>query len=389
MKIGLITEYPPFEAGMISRVYLAKALGRHSPVEVLAWNNATKLAKILAPLRRIWQLFKFFRRNDVVQVEYEPAGYMFLFLPTICVLKLIAPVKLALRVHETLEERKLFPAYWLFHEIFCSCTDAILVHNSHHKRLFSRRLQQRTIVLEHAVIAREEQRAPIPGTILMLGFIHPRKGYEIAIEAMRLAADAIPSARLVIAGKCQNSEYLESLKALIGQYGLQDRVTIDDRYLPEEEVENLLRTCEIMLLPYKRVTMSGILTHIVSYRIPALVADYPQLREFLSNRLDYFPIDNPKVLSTKLVDVLENDDLKARMEDELADLQTTFCWETVGYVNYEILHHLSRGQSISGFVLNPGVQLQLKLLSPLPRTITQSVSVSEADFHPSVAAQRL
>ena len=364
-KVGLITEYPPFEGGMISRVYLADSLAKHHEVEVFPWNNKTKLSKLTAPFFKFKSLISFFKRNDVVQIEYEPGGYMPIFLPMLAFVRLFSRTPVVLRVHESLEERKLYPLYKAFHDLFMLFYDVALVHTKQHKRLFSGTLQKKTVVLEHAVKVRSYDNDPVPGKLSMVGFIHPRKGCELAIKAVNLLVQKGKPVKLVIAGKSQDDDYLLSLKSLISEYNLYDSVTIIDRYLSEDEVEHHFKTSQAILLPYRRVTMSGILTHVVGMGIPAIISDWPQLKEFLKERLLYFKRDDFVDLSKKIEMLITSSDCRLVAKSQLKDLAEIFSWENISFYNSIIMCAVVENNSdlLEKFIINEGVEKQMHSLS--------------------------
>ncbi|BAI97857.1 glycosyltransferase family 4 protein [Sphingobium indicum] len=73
--------------------------------------------------------------------------------------------------------------------------------------------------------------------LLFVCRIEHHKRQHLALEAM---AQTHTPVRLRIAGAASNSEYLASLHGLVRSYGLQDRVTIDGRWISEGEKRHLL-----------------------------------------------------------------------------------------------------------------------------------------------------
>lgn len=69
--------------------------------------------------------------------------------------------------------------------------------------------------------------------------IEDHKRQHLAVKAMSLTKTPV---RLRIAGKSMNPAYVASLNALLEQHGLQDRVTIDHRWISEGEKRHLLST---------------------------------------------------------------------------------------------------------------------------------------------------
>lgn len=73
--------------------------------------------------------------------------------------------------------------------------------------------------------------------LLFVCRIEHHKRQHLALEAMSLTQTPV---RLRIAGAGQNPDYLRSLNAFVTKYGLEDRVTIDSRWISDGEKRHLL-----------------------------------------------------------------------------------------------------------------------------------------------------
>lgn len=109
-----------------------------------------------------------------------------------------------------------------------------------------------------------------PDTLLVLcfGFVAPYKGFELALEAARLAG---PDVRVLVAGaehpRLQGQGYLE---------GLEDRyadVAHFTGFVPEEEVAACFAAADAVVLPYPQpFSSSGVLADAANYGVPVLVS---------------------------------------------------------------------------------------------------------------------
>jgi len=337
-KVGLITEYPPYQAGMISRKYLFEELKKYHHIQLIKWNDKGKVRRIFSPLLRLIDLTFLLQSNDVIQIEYEPASYQLFFLPTIALLNLFYKKKIIVRVHETLDHKFLYPLYKYFHDFFFAFFDIILTHTEHHKSLLGKNIRRKTLVLHHGVKINDSLlRNPVKGKLLMLGFIHARKGCEIAIKAMAHLKEY--NYKLYIIGKSQNSKYLKFLYSLIDELDLKNNVIIKDKYISEEEVNHQLKTCDIMLLPYRRITMSGILTHCISHLIPSVISSFPQIKSIMGKSVLYFQKNSEFDLVDKIL-TLEKGSNRENLIDELSKLKRKYSWSVIGRINAKIIQDL-------------------------------------------------
>ncbi len=76
--------------------------------------------------------------------------------------------------------------------------------------------------------------------VVALGRVSDGKRQMLAVRAM---AHARPGYRLVVAGAPENPAVLDGLRREIESHGLEDRVTLDPRYISDEEKLDLLSRC--------------------------------------------------------------------------------------------------------------------------------------------------
>jgi len=104
--------------------------------------------------------------------------------------------------------------------------------------------------------ARARASLPAEGDVLLFfGFVRRYKGLDVLIEAMprvRAARDVT----LVVAGEFY--EPIAPLVARIEELRLGESVRVLDRYVPDEEVGDLVAAADAVVLPYRSATQSGV-----------------------------------------------------------------------------------------------------------------------------------
>jgi glycosyltransferase involved in cell wall biosynthesis len=116
-------------------------------------------------------------------------------------------------------------------------------------------------------------------TVVLYGFIRRSKGYHYVIRAMKQIvtshSDMKGKVRLLIAGTLASSEeepYLNYLKRLIRELGLENIVEIVEKYLEEDEISSLFEVADVTVIPYtRRVGPSGVFASALSYEVPAII----------------------------------------------------------------------------------------------------------------------
>jgi glycosyltransferase involved in cell wall biosynthesis len=112
---------------------------------------------------------------------------------------------------------------------------------------------------------------------LFFGGLRPSKGLDDLIDAFALASHDV-DAHLVVAGPPAGVDpaHLEhrAEKRAIGA-----RCTIDPRYLPIAEVGPLIRTADVVVLPYRSATASGVLQVAYAFGRPVIASELGALTE--------------------------------------------------------------------------------------------------------------
>jgi glycosyltransferase involved in cell wall biosynthesis len=115
--------------------------------------------------------------------------------------------------------------------------------------------------------------------VTLLGWIHPRKGHHLLVEAMPNLPTNI---KVIFAGKCSpgSEGFLNDLQDLARSLGVLDRLLITG-YLSEDELNQYLAATDIAVCPFKTCSASGsISTWISALKSKILVYNLPQIHEY-------------------------------------------------------------------------------------------------------------
>lgn len=122
---------------------------------------------------------------------------------------------------------------------------------------------------------------PEDKVLLFFGYIRHYKGLDILIQAMPRLIQHNPSFKLLVVGEFyQNAEqYYQQVK----QLRLESFVKFVSRYVANEEVGNYYSVADLVVLPYRSATQSGILNIAYGFTKPVLVTNVGGLSEFVEN----------------------------------------------------------------------------------------------------------
>lgn len=176
--------------------------------------------------------------------------------------------------------------------------------------------------------------------ILTWGLIGPGKGLEWAIRALEDIADMRPLPRYLIAGathpevkRTSGESYRESLTTLTRSLGLDSMVRFDDRYLDRQSLARLVRSADVVVLPYESADQvtSGVLVEAIAASRPVIATEFAHAVELLSDGAGVVvPFGEPHVLGAKLRQVLSDRSTRDYMTSRSRKLATGRYWPTIG-----------------------------------------------------------
>jgi glycosyltransferase involved in cell wall biosynthesis len=120
---------------------------------------------------------------------------------------------------------------------------------------------------------------------LFFGGLRPSKGIEDLVAAFEGVVRAVPDAKLLIVGSplagVQPEAYLDQAR----RAGLQGSVIVDARYVPIDQVASVVRTADVLVLPYRSATSSAVLQVAYAFGRPVVVTAVGALAEAVEDGL--------------------------------------------------------------------------------------------------------
>lgn len=110
--------------------------------------------------------------------------------------------------------------------------------------------------------------------LLFFGLIRDYKGLDILIEAM---SDLDDSYQLIIAGECYGD--FTKYQELIDQSPLKDNIVAMEQYIPDSLVPVLFSASDVLVLPYRSATQSGVIALAYQMELPMIGTNVGALGE--------------------------------------------------------------------------------------------------------------
>jgi glycosyltransferase involved in cell wall biosynthesis len=231
---------------------------------------------------------------------------------------------------------------------FLKAADHIIVHSSNNKHiLLSKKITDEKITVLYPgvpdlaaanVSVREIYGLADYQIITMFGFIAPYKGYETALQALKLLPKDVA---LLIAGGIRGEyfkPYLEELNRSIEALGLGDRVVVTG-YLDEGMAGAALMASDIILLTHRPSSITGGTSYGLSYGLaakrPVITSDLPFFCEIEQkySAVKTFKEGNCQALADAIVEVLNRNGKEGIGVEEYCE---TWSWGNVAERTYQI-----------------------------------------------------
>jgi glycosyltransferase involved in cell wall biosynthesis len=140
--------------------------------------------------------------------------------------------------------------------------------------------------------------------LLFFGFVRRYKGLEVLIDALpRVLAKR--KVTLVVAGEFY--EPVAPIKERIAALGLGDAIRLYDRYVPDEEVGDLVAAADCVVLPYRSATQSGVVLVAYAGGCPVISTRVGGLPEVVEEGVTGFlvPPEDPSALADAIVNFFD------------------------------------------------------------------------------------
>ncbi len=142
-------------------------------------------------------------------------------------------------------------------------------------------------------------------TILFFGTVRKYKGLGILLEALPTVLSQA-ECQLIVAGEFYES--IDKYTELVRKNGLEQHVTIHNRYIPNEEVVEFFEQADVLVLPYLTATQSAVARIGLSRGLPIIASNTGGLSETVVENENglLFPAGNSAALAEQIIKYFNN-----------------------------------------------------------------------------------
>ncbi len=140
--------------------------------------------------------------------------------------------------------------------------------------------------------------------VLFFGLIRKYKGLDMLLDAFNELKEN-PTIKLLIAGEFYEDKqpYLD----LIEKYQIQNQVILHAKFIANEDVKLYFSAADLVALPYRTATQSGVTQVSFHFEVPTLVTNVGGLGEIIPHQKAGYVVEpNGKAIAESIIDYFKN-----------------------------------------------------------------------------------
>ncbi|MEX1138011.1 MAG: glycosyltransferase [Bacteroidota bacterium] len=148
--------------------------------------------------------------------------------------------------------------------------------------------------------ARRKLGIPHRRIVLFFGYIRRYKGLDTLLEALPFLRKTL-DVHLLVVGEFYHDEQI--YRKLIYDLGIGDNVTVVSEYVPNDRVGQYFSAADVVVLPYRSATQSGIVQIAYQFDKPVIATDVGGLSEVVRHDVTGYivPPENPAALASAVI----------------------------------------------------------------------------------------
>ena len=288
------------------------------------------------------------KKYDVVHFQWLPFMEISnIELQFLRILKRSGNKKLILTIHNVYPHGRNSEAYKTKYALrfrrAAMCFDKFIVHTNHTKKQVIREFdisEEKIFVVHHGIFEHKafppeiEKGSTKKYSIIMYGNQDIYKGTDIFVDALSLLPkDLKPSVKATILGRMDDEMY-----NYVTQKEKDLDIEIIPRFVSEEELYSNIAKANLIVLPYRDISQSGVLLLALSFHKCILTSDLPSFKETLEGFQDdmFFETGNAQSMAYVLEKYIRGE-IEINMQLKAIDsLNKKYSWESAGQLTYNI-----------------------------------------------------
>jgi glycosyltransferase involved in cell wall biosynthesis len=181
------------------------------------------------------------------------------------------------------------------------------------------------IIYEKIQARRKLNIAQNKNVVLFFGLVRPYKGLKYLVYAM-LEVIKHKECMLLIVGEFYESK--DEYRSLIKRFGLDNYITVVDKYVSNEDVPLYFCSADVVVLPYIAATQSGIIQIAFGLNKPVITTNVGGLPEVVEDGKTGFVVEakSPEQLSEAIIKYYQGN-YESKFREEIKKRSNVFSWD--------------------------------------------------------------
>ena len=181
--------------------------------------------------------------------------------------------------------------------------------------------------------------------LLFFGNIRRYKGVDVLVRALAVV-EKVLDVEVAIAGEF----YIDPapLRRLADELGVAHRICWHDQYVSNEQVPALFRSSDVVVLPYRDASQSGVVPLAYEFDVPVIATDVGGLSEVvLEGRTGFLvPTDDPRALAEAIIRYFQ-EGRKSEFQQNIRSFKKVLNWDQVVEATLSLVEELQRSKAPS------------------------------------------
>lgn len=361
MRIGIISSFPPIECGIATySQYLTEALRKKGADVYIVCHKGGSGQQVFPAFdyedgdiaEKAFHMMTRFT-PDVVHIQHEFGlfgGHFGVSVIPLIIQFRLARIPVVTTLHTVYQE--IPREHGIIFQSIVANSDRIVVHEPYQEKALKRFLHgsdaKKILAIPHG--AREV--IPIPDAkrllglpsdkkvILIIGYFRPSKNFELIVDIFPKIVKRVPEAILVVAGKIRGTEhrgYRNMLFQKITQSPQKDRIFILRGQLPQKTFDLILSAADVVALPYKISSQSGILAHCLAFGKPVVTSSTEVMKQTIGKHDAGIVCDTGEAYIGGICRILSDPELAGRLSSNArAYVRKSIAWSRVAETHIQL-----------------------------------------------------
>jgi len=163
--------------------------------------------------------------------------------------------------------------------------------------------------------------------LLCFGFIRKNRGYEYLIDAM----ERTEGISLIIAGKIEDKDVY---REIVHRTRDNPKVRIYTGWIPDDEVQLYFNACDVVILPYTKITTSGVVPLAYSFSKPVITTSIGGMKDIVNQETGVIVPVGDSVRLSEAINAIFREDYKKMGKSAYLYAERNMSWDR----NVEAMH---------------------------------------------------